>query len=56
MVTTNQKPTTDKTKKQKERNSSILQKKIIKPQWEKQKEEVHKEKLQKIGNQGMKWK
>ena len=49
MVTTNRKPTinTQKPKKKKrERNLRILQKKIIRPQWEKQKEEIKKEDLQ----------
>ena len=46
-VTTNQKPTVD-TRKPKDRNPSILEKKIIKPQWEKQKdEEMNRKALQK---------
>ena len=44
MVPINQKPT--RYKNQKERNLSTLKKKIIKPQWEKQKE-VNTEELQK---------
>ena len=48
MGTTNQKPTTDRQKTK--RNSSILQKTIIKPQWEKQKEEMNKEEHKQLEN------
>ena len=46
MVTANQKPTLE-IKMKRERNPNITLKKIIKPQWEKQKEEMNREELQK---------